>query len=244
VRPTTVEPIAHPTIRPVEQAANEDDAGKGLVLRGIRRGWPRRAEPVLEGVDLSAGPGTVTWIGGANGAGKTTLLRVAAGILAAEAGEVRFGPLDPEADRVRYQENATLVSAGDRGLYARISVRRHLDIQARLAFVPRAERSPRIAAVLEHFGLVDLAASRTDRLSLGQRQRVRLALAFLHDPRLVLLDEPANSLDEAGLMVLLGAVRRVVARGGVVIWCSPPHERAVIPSDAELQLRDGALTPE
>ena len=71
-----------------------------------------------------------------------------------------------------------------------------------LAFVPRMQRKDAIDRSLERFGLGDLRSQRVERLSMGQRQRVRLAMAFLHDPRLVLLDEPRTSLDAVGVDVL------------------------------------------
>jgi ABC-2 type transport system ATP-binding protein len=221
-------------------------AGSDLTLEGVVRRWrSRRGDTVvLKGLDLHAPGGTTTWIGGANGAGKTTLLRTAAGIIAPEQGSVRFGGVDAERDRRRFQRLCTFVAAGDSGLYARITVRFHLEFQAKLTLVPKHERSDRIKRSIRDFGLAELADRRTDRLSLGQRQRVRLALAFLHDPMVALLDEPASSLDDEGLRILRGAVGRVVAQGGVVVWCSPPTERGVIASDQELRIEDGALVPD
>ena len=213
-----------------EASAHRD--APGLQLRQVCRGWRKRRgrTVVLRSVDLDARAGTVSWIGGANGAGKTTLLRVAAGILAAEGGTVRFGALEPDRDRGAYQRAVGLVSAGDRGLYARVSVRRQLDMQGRLAFIPRSVRGDWVGSAIRDFGLTDLASARTDQLSLGQRQRVRLAVSLLHRPRLALLDEPANSLDEDGLGVLISVVARITQMGGVVIWCSPPHEREWAPT--------------
>lgn len=219
--------------------------GPDLRLRQVCRGWRKRRgrTVVLQGVDLDARAGTVSWIGGANGAGKTTLLRVAAGILTAEEGTVRFDGLEPERDRGAYQRAVGLVSAGDRGLYARVTVRRQLDMQGRLGFIPRSVRDERVSSAIREFGLTDLATARTDHLSLGQRQRVRLAVSLLHRPRLALLDEPANSLDDDGLGVLKSVIERITRTGGVVIWCSPPHEREVIPTDHGYLLESGTLRP-
>lgn len=223
--------------------ASARPGGPDLEFRQVYRGWRKRRgrTVVLRGVDLDARAGTISWIGGANGAGKTTLLRVAAGILAAERGRVRFGTLEPDRDRGAYQRAVGLVSAGDRGLYARVTVRRQLDMQGRLGFIPRSVRGDWVSSAIREFGLTDLATARTDQLSLGQRQRVRLAVSLLHRPRLVLLDEPANSLDDDGLRVLKSAVARITRMGGVVIWCSPPHERGVIPTDLEYLLESGSL---
>jgi ABC-type molybdenum transport system ATPase subunit/photorepair protein PhrA len=92
--------------------------------------------------------------------------------------------------------------------------------------------------------LADLAKRRADRLSQGQRQRLRLALTFVHEPNVLLLDEPRNSLDEEGLEMLVGAIEEVLARQGAVLWCAPQGERQPIKFDHSLLIEDGILKPE
>lgn len=132
---------------------------KGLVASGLRKRLRsgRTWTEVLKGLDLQAPGGAVVWVGGRNGMGKATLLRILSGILVPDDGSVRALGVDARLDRRTYQQQVGFLSAGDRGLYARIAVRRQLEYWARIAVNRRAER-----------------------LSLGQRQRVRLALAFLH----------------------------------------------------------------
>ena len=91
------------------------------------------------------------------------------------------------------------------------------------------------------FGLTQIAKRRADRLSQGQRQRLRLALTFLHNPKVLLLDEPRNSLDEEGLAILGRAIQDVLAGGGAVIWCSPAGEIQPIEFDRRLLIEDGIL---
>ena len=227
------EAIASPNGRPC--------GGDSLELSGIVKRWQRKGAPVLDAVYLTVEPGTTTWIGGANGVGKTTLLRIATGAIMPDSGEVWFGAVGPEIDRREYHRQLAYLPAGDRNLYARLSVRRHLDLWGCLAAMDRGSRKAAISRVLEQFGLLELANRRCDRLSLGQRQRVRLAGTFLHEPSLVLLDEPHTSLDEEGLAMLAEACARIVARGGVMIWCSPPLERSKLPSDRQLVLEGGKL---
>jgi ABC-2 type transport system ATP-binding protein len=191
----------------------------GLVVSGVTKSWGERR--VLRSVSLQVPPGVTAWVGGKNGVGKTTLLRIVAGLILAEEGDVTLDGLDPRRDRRRYQEEIGFLSAGDRGLYARLSVRQNLELWARLAFLRGAGARATIAAMIERFSLEDLAEARVDRLSLGQRQRVRLSMAFLHDPRLVMLDEPLNSLDEDGIALLCAALADLNSRGGAAIWCSP-----------------------
>jgi ABC-2 type transport system ATP-binding protein len=214
-----------------------------LELRGVTKRWRRNRPPVLDGVDLALEPGTAVRISGRNGAGKTTLLRIAAGLIGADRGEVSVAGLRPDRDRREYQRHIGLLSAGSSGLYARLSVRRHLELWARLAMLPRAERAPAAERALDEFMLDDLASSRVDRISMGQRQRVRLAMTFMHDPLVALLDEPANSLDDVGGEVLASAVEKLRARGGAALWCCPSGEGQRFDFDRAYVVEDGALRP-
>lgn len=195
------------------------DPSAGLVVTDVTKSWGERR--VLRSVSLRVPAGVTAWVGGKNGVGKTTLLRIIAGLILAEDGDVKLDGLDPQEDRRAYQRRIAFLSAGDRGLYARLSVRQNLELWARLAFLRGAEARATIAGMIERFSLGELAEARVDRLSLGQRQRVRLSMAFLHDPRLVMLDEPVNSLDEDGVALLCAALADLNSRGGAAIWCSP-----------------------
>ena len=215
-----------------------------LALDGIRHVWPRAPAPVLDGLTLTLAPGSATWIGGRNGVGKTTLLRIAAGILVPESGTVRLLGLDPVADREPFHRRLGFLSAGDRGLNARMTVAQQLDYWARLAYVPRARRAELVAVEIDAFGLGELAARRVDRMSMGQRQRVRLAMAFLHRPEVVLLDEPRNSLDGDGQEVLRERVLRAAGAGAAVVWCAPEGEEQAMRFDTGYVLEGGRLVRE
>jgi ABC-2 type transport system ATP-binding protein len=212
-----------------------------LRLDGIVKRWPRTSEAVLDGASLVAHPGEVVAVTGRNGAGKTTLLRIAAGLLAPDAGTVRVAGLDPARDRTACQSRIGLVTAGNSGLYGRLTVERHLRFCARLALLPRRRHAAAIAAVSEAMALAELRGRRVDRLSMGQRQRVRLALGLLHAPDLLLLDEPRTSLDDEGAALLAEAVHAVLGRGGAVVVCAPKWEDAGIPVHRSLVMAGGAL---
>ena len=213
-----------------------------LSLRGIRKYWGPKH--VLDGVSLDLAHGELTWLGGRNGAGKTTLLRIAGGLIAPDDGDVSLEGLHPERDRRAYQRRLGFLSAGNLGLYARLTVTDNLDLFAALDLIPARERPAAVARAVERFDLAELARSRTDRLSTGQRQRVRLAVAFLHEPRVVLLDEPHTSLDDEGLAVLRGAIERHVEAGGAALWCSPTPEALHVDFDRMYRIDGGALVPE
>ena len=195
-------------------------------LRHVWRSWGRGKKrwTVLEDVTLDVNPGVAVSISGSNGAGKTTLLRIATGILAPDRGSVSVDGFTASGNWREYHRRIGFVSAGDRGLYPRVTVRGHLEYWTRLAFMPRGQRPAAVEEALMRFGLDDLANRRAERLSQGQRQRLRLALGVVHRPKALLLDEPRNSLDDAGLELLASAVKDLLASGGAVIWCCPAGE--------------------
>ena len=212
-----------------------------LELTGILKTWSSQPEPVIDRTDLRLEPGTVTAIAGRNGAGKTTLLRIASGLIAPDAGDVRVAGLDPRRDRTEFQRRIGFLSAGNSGLYARLKVEHHLDLWTRLALLPRRRRAAAIEDALEAFALAPLCGRRVDRLSMGQRQRLRIALAFVHEPTVVLLDEPATSLDEDGIALLQRALDSVRARGGSALVCLPSGWNQILAIDRALVLTAGRL---
>jgi ABC-type multidrug transport system ATPase subunit len=214
-----------------------------FALSGVTRHWGRgdRRWAVLRDVNLELAPGSAICVTGANGAGKTTLLRIAAGVLAPDHGSVMLDGLTPEGAWREYHRRIGFLSAGDRGLYARLSVRGHLEHWLALSLVPRSQRLGMIVDTLERFDLLALAERRTDRLSLGQRQRLRLGLAFSHRPLLMLLDEPHNSLDPDGHARLADAMGEVRERGGAILCCAPAGERRPDLFDRWAEIKDGAL---
>ena len=214
-----------------------------LAVTGLTKRWRGRPAPTLDGLELEMHPGEVVSVTGRNGAGKTTLLRILGGLVAPDRGDVVLDGIRLGTRRRAYQRQIGLLTPGDRGLYARVTVARHLDLWARLALLERDARDAAISEGYARFELAELADLRVDVLSMGQRQRVRLALAFLHTPRLVLLDEPANSLDLEALAILRGAVDDAARRGDLCLVVAPEGASTGIDVDRALVLRDGRLEP-
>ena len=212
-----------------------------LVVEGVVKSWSEEHPPVLADIDLRVGRASTVAIAGRNGAGKTTLLRIAAGMIAPDAGSIRVCGLDPERQRTEFQRRVGFLAAGNSGLYARLKAEQHLELWARLALMPRRLQRAAVERTIEQFELGPLCGRRVDRLSMGQRQRLRLALAFVHDPVLVLLDEPATSLDEHGIGALQEALDGLKARGGAALVCLPSGWRDVLALDAAYTLEDGRL---
>ena len=230
----TIESPESPTLRPATDPPR-------LLVSGVSKSW--NGKPTLGAVDLTLEPGELVALVGSNGAGKTTLLRIVAGLIAPDRGSVRLDGIDVWTERRKYQRRLGFVPAGQTGLYARICVRDQLDYWARIAFVPRSRRREAVDSAIERFALGELCTRRVERLSMGQRQRVRLAIGFLHDPRLLLLDEPKNSLDSEGLEVLYAALTEFVAAGGTVLWCAPQADEVGVVTSRAYTLIDGSVIP-
>jgi ABC-2 type transport system ATP-binding protein len=232
-----------PTLPQVSAVAATDASPNSpvLELEHLYHRWKGSKPPVLDDVSLAVHAGEVVWVGGSNGAGKTTLLRLAAGIFLPQRGSVRMGQITPRSPGGRYRREIGFLSAGDRGLHARMRVVQQLDYWARLAYVPRAHRATLVARSVQRFGLEEFTDRRVDRMSMGQRQRIRLAMAFLHEPRVVLLDEPRNSLDDDGYRLLNEQIELASRRGAAVLWCSPRGEDRVLACDSGYTLSEGRL---
>ena len=145
---------------------------------------------VLRGVDLDLADGGFLVVTGPNGSGKTTLLRICAGLAAATEGTIERGVTRGE---LGYLGHEPLV-------YRELTALENLDLYGRLYGVP--ERRERIGMLLERFGLWDARRDRVVSYSRGMTQRLALCRVLLHDPRLLVLDEPYTALDEAGAELL------------------------------------------
>jgi heme exporter protein A len=145
---------------------------------------------VLRGVDLTVPRGGFAVVTGANGSGKTTLLRICAGLAIPTEGHLR---IDAERAEIGYLAHEPLV-------YRELTALENLDLYGRLYRVP--ERRERIGMLLERFGLWDARRDRVGSYSRGMTQRLALCRVLLHDPALLVLDEPYTALDEQGAELL------------------------------------------
>ncbi|MDO9712140.1 ribosome-associated ATPase/putative transporter RbbA [Paracraurococcus lichenis] len=173
----------------------------------------------VDGVDLSVGRGEIFGFLGSNGCGKTTTMKMLTGLLPATAGEARlFGrPVDardPESRRrVGYMSQSF-------SLYGELTVRQNLDLHARLFDLPREAARARIAALAARFGLAEQMEANAGALPLGLRQRLSLAVAVLHEPEMLILDEPTSGVDPVARDAFWELLVDLSRRQGVTIFVS------------------------
>lgn len=170
----------------------------------------------LDGLSFAVGAGRILGFVGANGAGKTTAMRIVMGVDEPDAGTVRWdgAPVD---GRTRAHFG---YMPEERGLYPKMPARRQLAYLARLRGVGRSEASSRAATWLERVGLGARATEPVEHLSQGNQQRVQLAAALVHDPTLLVLDEPFSGLDPVGVDVLSSILLERAAAGVPVVFSS------------------------
>ncbi len=183
--------------------------------RGLGRRYGDKR--VLAGLDLDVARGELLLVTGANGSGKTTLLRLIAGLIVPTSGS-----LEVAVDRasIGFLAHEPLV-------YRELSPLENLDLYGRLYRIP--ERRERIGMLLERYGLWDARRERTDSLSRGMLQRLALCRTLLHDPLLLLFDEPFNALDSAGIELLLGELAEREQRT-IVVSSHQPERIGDLPS--------------
>ena len=192
----------------------------------------------LDGLSFTVGEGEVFGFVGPNGAGKTTTMRIAIGVLAADAGQVRWAgaPVDTEVRRrFGYMPE-------ERGLYPKMRVAEQLAYLAELHGVAEPDAAAAAERWIERLGLAERADEAVEKLSLGNQQRVQLGAALVHEPELLILDEPFSGLDPVGVdvlsEVLLGVARE---RGVPVIFSSHQLELVERLCDAVAIVNHGRL---
>ncbi len=183
-----------------------------LSLRSISKAFTTR--PVLKDVNLVLGQGQAVCLYGVNGAGKTTLLRIAAGLLRPDTGDVAIGRWDARAQPEAFKQRLGVISHASM-VYAELTVAENLEFAANLYGVPN--RAGRIEELLADTGLGPFRYDRTGILSRGLLQRLAIARALLHDPTVLLADEPFTGLDVEASQHLVDVFAAFVGRGGAIL---------------------------
>jgi ABC-2 type transport system ATP-binding protein len=188
-----------------------------LDIQGLRKSYGEHA--VLRGVDLHASPGEIVGLLGPNGAGKTTLVSIVAGLRSADAGAVTVDGVDALAHPDRARSGIGLAPQ-DLGIYPVLSVHRNLTLFGELAGLSGAPLRRRIAEVADTLDLTEMLPKKAAALSGGQKRRLHTAMALVHRPRLLFLDEPTVGADVQSRGRILAAVRELASSGCAVIYTS------------------------
>lgn len=213
-----------------------DESVAAIAASGIHKDYGDRA--VLRGVDLTVGWGEIAVLFGANGAGKTTLLRILAGLTRADAGATHIAgqPMHRRGNRARrlvgFAGHQTM-------LYNDLTCRENLEFYVRLYGIKDA--GDRIARVLEQVSLSDRANRRVRTLSHGMQKRLAMARATLHEPPVLLLDEPESGLDAESVEALGGFLRDWAASGRAALLTTHSAEVGLAWADRALTLAGGRI---
>lgn len=189
------------------------------MMRAFLRAAVRAEVLALDNVTLHARKGRIHGLVGPNGAGKTTLIRIISGLLSPDSGSVGVAGVDPDADRHSASKKLGLVLADDRSLYWRLTGRQNLEFHGSLHGLSRAAARSRADQLLAEFGLAE-----RDRLvfgySTGMRAKLGIARALVHDPPVIVLDEPTRSLDPIAAAEVCAMLERLAAAGRTVLLSS------------------------
>ncbi|MBO4272481.1 ABC transporter ATP-binding protein [Microbispora triticiradicis] len=185
-----------------------------LEIDGLRKRYGDKT--ALDGVGFTVRPGEMFGFVGANGAGKTTTMRIVMGVLGADSGEVRL-----DGRPLGYDDRRAFgYMPEERGLYQKMKVAEQIEYFGRLHGLAPAAARTATDALLERLGLVERRDDAVEALSLGNQQRVQLAVALVHEPTVLILDEPFSGLDPLAVDALAEVLKDRAAEGVPVIFSS------------------------
>ena len=212
-----------------------------ITLRGVtvRRG----RKTILDSVDLSVDNGQACAIVGTNGSGKSTLLRVVAALCRPQGGQVWIGRWNAVRFPERVRALIGYVAEAD-GLADQLTPTEHLEMVATHHGLGRADRRAATESMLELVDLTRHAQSPITALSHGQRRRLAVALALVHDPPLILLDEPFVGVDEVGRGELASILLELRSMGKTLLIASQSHAEIADVTDIVAWLADGQIRSE
>jgi ABC-2 type transport system ATP-binding protein len=204
------------THAPREHGSISMDA-PAISMVGLRKAYG--SKQVLDGLDLEVQAGQVVGYIGPNGAGKSTTLRILTGVLEDDEGRAEVDGLDVGVDALEVKRRIGYVPENAQ-LYDALSMAEHLQLVSRLHGLSDELGEHRARALMEAFGLGERMHSRIGSLSKGQRQKVLIASALIHDPKILFLDEPLSGLDVASTILIKTLIRELADRGATVFYSS------------------------
>ncbi|SDT77782.1 ABC transporter ATP-binding protein [Actinoplanes derwentensis] len=206
-----------------------------LNVEAVNRSFGERQ--VLKDVSFTVGTGRLTGFVGANGAGKTTTMRIVLGVLAADSGTVTWRG----APMTRAARQGFGYMPEERGLYPKMTVGEQIVYLGRLHGLSTADAKRRTTALLERLELAERAGDTVEKLSLGNQQRAQIAAALIHDPELLVLDEPFSGLDPLAVENVLAVLRERARDGAAVLFSSHQLELVERLCDDLVIIGDGTI---
>jgi len=203
----------------------------------------RRDVHAVRDVTFDVPNGAITGLLGPNGAGKTTLLRMIATLVVPDAGQARVDGLDAVADRYAVRARIGVLSDA-RGLYARLTARENVRYYGALHGLSGAPLEERTDALFATLGLSPIADRRVAGFSQGERMKVAIARALVHDPDTILLDEPTNGLDIMSVRMLRTELRALRAQGKCLLFSSHVMQEVAALCDRIVVLSQGRVVAE
>jgi ABC-2 type transport system ATP-binding protein len=191
--------------------------GPMIEVSQLRKGFD--GKEVLRGIDFTIRPGEAAGYLGPNGAGKSTTVKILAGLLGADSGRVLIAGFDPAVQPLEVKRRIGYVPESA-ALYPTLTPHEYLSLVSELYHLERTLAADRIAHLLLAFQIAEAGDRPIETLSKGMRQKVLLSAALLHDPEVLLLDEPLGGLDVHGIMTFRKILEKLLERGRTILFCS------------------------
>ena len=195
--------------------------GNGLEVRGLVREY-RKGPRAVDGIDITVEPGEIYGFLGPNGAGKSTTVHVLTTLLPPTAGTARVAGYDVVKDGPKIR-GLIGVALQEAALDPLLTARDHLRLQATLQSVPKEQRASRADELIHQLGLVDAADRKVQGYSGGMKRRLDLALALVHSPRVLFLDEPTTGLDPQSRTDIWNEVALMRREAGVTVFLTTQY---------------------
>ena len=194
----------------------------------------------VDGVDLHVAAGQLLALLGPNGAGKTTTVRMLTSVLRPTRGQARIAGFDVVEEPARVRASVGVLTE-QAGLYGRMPAGEYLDFFGQIYGMDARERRSRANQLLEEFGLIDYQARRIAEYSKGMRQKLALARALIHNPPVLLLDEPTSAMDPESAHLVRNAIRDLRSASRAIIICTHNLAEAEELADQIAIIRKGRI---
>jgi len=208
--------------------------------QSVYRKAPKETVNAVDGISFTCRPGRIFTLLGPNGAGKTTALRIIASMLKPSSGEVRVAGFDVVKDPLKVRRRLGFLT-GATGLYDRMSGRETLKYFAELHGMSEEAWKPRADELIERLDISEFADRRIGKLSMGQKQRISIARTLVHDPEVIVFDEPTNGLDVLTSRTIIEWIRECRNLGKTVIFSTHIMGEVSLLSDDLAIIHQGRL---